>query len=104
MPRATPVPETLAPPPPVSHNAGTTRANHPYTGVPTVADRDDELSLSLVRRAVRQGQPGWLHTFTAVFAAVLLAGTLLLLGVRAYLHWSVSDALRTKPAGVTSPP
>jgi|GEM_PF-3911164 len=37
--------------------------------------------------------PSWLHSFSATFAAVLLAGILLLLGIRFYVMWSVRDAL-----------
>jgi hypothetical protein len=33
--------------------------------------RDDDIDLALVRRAVKQGQPGWFHTFTAVLAGAL---------------------------------
>lgn len=63
-----------------------------------MSQRDDsDLSLSLVRRAVKQSQPGWLHTFTAVFAAVMLAGLLLLAGLRLYFHWSVRDTLQSQP-------
>lgn len=36
----------------------------------------------------------WIGTFTAVFAATLLAGAILLLGVRSYIHWSIQDTVR----------
>lgn len=40
--------------------------------------------------------PTWLHTFTAVFAGALLAGVVLLLGIRLYIQWSVADAMKAK--------
>jgi hypothetical protein len=48
--------------------------------------------------------PSWLHTFSAQFAAALLAGVLLLVAVRLYVHWSIRDTLdqwnRPAPAKV----
>lgn len=47
--------------------------------------------MSIVRPAK---EPSWFRQFSAVAAGVLLAGLLLLLGVRLYLHWSVSDTIQ----------
>lgn len=38
--------------------------------------------------------PSWLGMFSAHLAALLVAGVLIGLGVRAWLHWSVSDTIR----------
>jgi hypothetical protein len=35
--------------------------------------------------------PGWFTVFSATFAGALLAGFLLLLAVRHYVHWSVQN-------------
>ncbi|QEG26516.1 hypothetical protein GobsT_12560 [Gemmata obscuriglobus] len=51
---------------------------------------DDE-SPSRYRRS--SPGPSWLHTFSAVFAGALLAGILLLVGLRAYLKWSIEDGI-----------
>jgi hypothetical protein len=43
-------------------------------------------------RAERTAGPSWFGMFTANLAGALVAGLLLLVGVRFYLHWSVADA------------
>lgn len=35
--------------------------------------------------------PGWVSHFTSTFAAILLAGVLLILAVRYWLHWSAEQ-------------
>jgi hypothetical protein len=44
-------------------------------------------------RSRQPAGPSWLHTFTATFAAVFLAGLLLLVGIRFYVYWSIQDTL-----------
>jgi arginyl-tRNA synthetase len=59
------------------------------------------MSQGAYARQARQSQPmGWLGHFTATFAGALLAGILLLVGVRTYIHWSVADAGRQIEAGI----
>lgn len=37
--------------------------------------------------------PSWLSMFTATLAGTFLAGVLLLIGVRLYIHWSIKDSI-----------
>jgi len=37
------------------------------------------------------GGPSWMQMFTACFAGTFLAGLLLLVGIRLYIHWSIAD-------------
>ena len=45
------------------------------------------------RRRIANSRPPWFHTASAVFAGVFLAGLILLVMLRAYLHWSVNEAV-----------
>lgn len=37
--------------------------------------------------------PSWLSQFTATLAGVVLGGAILVLGVRAYIRWSIQDTM-----------
>ncbi len=63
----------------------------------TSASDDDSPARS---RSSQPRGPSWLYHFSATFAAVLLAGLLLLIGVRLYVQWSIADALK----GADKPP
>jgi hypothetical protein len=55
------------------------------------------------RRSPRTTGPSWLSNFSSTFTAVLLAGILLLVGIRAYVYWSIQDTLdkvKDQPAKV----
>lgn len=56
-------------------------------------DRADDSPTRTGSRTRQPGGPSWLHSFTATFAGALLAGVVLLLGVRLYIHWSISDTV-----------
>jgi hypothetical protein len=69
--------------------------------MPAAFEFDD--SASTARRSRQPGGPSWLSSCSSTFTAVLLAGILLLVGVRLYLHWSIADAfekLKNPPAKV----
>ena len=59
------------------------------------ADEPAPRSRTASRRASHgtPGGPSWLTIFTATLAANVLAGAIILFGVRLYIYWSIADTV-----------
>ncbi len=56
-------------------------------------DFDFPVNAAPVRRNTQTNGRAWLAHASATFAGALLAGAILLVGIRVYIHWSISDNL-----------